>query len=391
MRRVQQGRGRAAGRRLVAALGGAVAAVVALAGCSVNSAGDQYPPLAAADKAGSGEPVFQDHGVNPHTDTSHNNRSTFALDVDTGSYTITRGWLQDGSLPEPSSVRTEEFVNYYPQDYPVPDAGMGIHVDGTPAPFLTEPDAGVLRVGLQAAAVAPADREPVNLTFVVDVSGSMEGWKMEMVTSAMYRLVDALRPDDAVAIVAFDDQARLVLPMTGMGHAAEVRAGLGALTPGGSTNLEKGLRMGYDHARSHLRTDGLNRVVLLSDGAANQGQTDPERLAQQIAQEAGDHTQLVVIGVGRDTYDEVVLEQFADQGNGFYAYLDSIREAERLRLRQDILVAAFAENLRDAPWAELVDLAQLADLAQALHHSVEHDQHLAELAELTGLAYALAS
>jgi Ca-activated chloride channel family protein len=261
--------------------------------------------------------------------TAEDHQSTFGLDVDTGSYTVARSYLTDGRLPDPAAVRTEEFINFFRQDYQPPADGIGIHLDGTAAPFLPDPGKRVLRVGLPAAVLEAADRPPANLTLVVDTSGSMAGLGLEMVQAGLSRLVDSLRPDDRVAIVSYSDDAALRLPMTPRSEEAAIRRVIGELSPQASTNLEAGLRVGYQQARANLRTDGINRVILLLDGAANVGQTDPGALAGQIAREAGHDTQLVVVGVGRRTYNEVILEQFADRGNGFYAYIDTIREAER--------------------------------------------------------------
>jgi Ca-activated chloride channel homolog len=227
-------------------------------------------------------------------------------------------------------VRTEEFVNYFRQDYPPPPDGIGIHLDGTAVPFLNTPDTRVVRVGLQAATADDATRPPANLTIVVDTSGSMAGHNLEMVRAGLGRLVDTLRPDDAVAIVTFSDTATLRLEMTPLSQREQVRAVIAALEPQRATNLEAGLRLGYQTAMAHQREGGLNRIVLLSDGEANVGETNPDVLAEQIARAAGHHTQLAVIGVGRQTYNEVILEQFANNGNGFYAYIDTVREAERL-------------------------------------------------------------
>jgi Ca-activated chloride channel family protein len=483
----------------------ALTALLGQAACGADDSGDtagtaDHGPAAPAPQNGA---RFEDHGVDPEVDTTEDGQSTFALDVDTGSYTVARGYLDDGFLPDPASVRTEEFVNYFAQDYQPPADGIGIHVDGTSVPFLDDPSKRVLRVGLQAAVVDDTNRQPANLTFVVDTSGSMEGYNMEMVHAGLNRLVDSLRPTDRVAIASFSTDAELRLPMTPMTEPEPIRAAIAELAPQDSTNLEAGLRVGYEHAQANLRSDGINRVVLLSDGAANEGEVDPGALANRIAQEAGDDTQLVVVGVGRQTYDETVLEQFADQGNGFYAYIDTIKEAERLfvhdltgtlevmaldakvqvtfnpeavshyrllgyenrqladedfqddttdggevgaghsvtalyevtvpeggevaagaelatvdvrwtdpdgggpversatitagdlagsfdqapdRLRQDVLVAAFAECLRDAPWSERVSLGQVADNAQVLSSVLADDQDVAELAQLTRTA-----
>lgn len=447
--------------------------------------------------------TFEDYGVNAEVPTAEQNQSTFALDVDTGSYAITRSALNDGILPDPASVRTEEFVNYFAQDYPAPASGLAIHVDGTSVPWLTDPAKRVVRVGLQGATVADFERRQANLTVVIDVSGSMEGDKLEMVKAGLRRLVDSLRPQDRMAIVTYSSDAQLLLPMTPLTEADGIRETISGLRSQASTNLEAGVRIGYEQAKANLTPGAINRVVLLSDGVANVGQQDPEQLAAQIAQEAGDSTQLAVIGVGRQTYDDVILEQFANKGNGFYAFVDTPAEAERLfvhdltatlqsvaldakvqvtfdreivshfrllgyenrqlesdefrddtvdggeigaghtvtalyevtlhegveagadtplvsvesrwkdpatdspaedsavvtaaavapsfdlapaRLRQDVLVAAFAEVLRGAPWAERVSLGALSEHVGALSRTMPSDQKVAELAALVASA-----
>jgi Ca-activated chloride channel family protein len=276
-------------------------------------------------------PVFEDYGVNPTVATADDDQSTFALDVDTGSYTITRNYLNDGFLPEAAAVRTEEFVNYFPQDYEPPEDGIGVHVDGTPVPFLDDSSRQVVRVGLQAATVAPDDRPPAVLTFVVDTSGSMgdEG-KIDVVREALGRLVDSLRPDDQVGIVTYSNEAELRLEPTPVQDEDAILDVIAGLAPLDSTNAEAGLRLGYEQARAHQQEEGINRVILLSDGVANVGQTDPGPLASEIQEAAGDGIQLVTVGVGMGTYNDVLMEQLADDGDGFYAYVDTVREAERL-------------------------------------------------------------
>jgi len=308
----------------------AAALIIALTACGggdSGGAGYDYEPNPPAPPENQ---TFEDYGVNEQIPANEQNQSTFALDVDTGSYTITRASLAEGFLPDPAAVRTEEFVNYFTHDYPSPASGIGIHVDGTSVPFLNDPSKRVIRVGLQGATVSEVSRRPVNLTIVADVSGSMAGEKLEMVKAGLARLVDSLRPDDRLAIVTYSTEARLLLPMTPLTDAETIHAAIAELTPQESTNLEAGLRTGYEHALANVTDGALNRVVLLSDGVANVGETNPDQLAAQIAQEAGDSTQLAVVGVGRDTYNDTILEQFADQGNGFYAFIDSLQEAERL-------------------------------------------------------------
>ncbi|MGH9210129.1 MAG: YfbK domain-containing protein [Acidimicrobiales bacterium] len=333
-------------RRILAAAGGLA---LLAAACSDDADGDAAlnETQGASDQGGEGAvatdevgragssdpeaPVFEDYGVNPVVTTADDPQSTFALDVDTGSYTITRNHIGDGFLPDPAAVRTEEFVNYFPQDYEPPEDGIAVHVDGTTVPFLDDPSRRVVRVGLQAAAVSDEDRPPAVLTFVVDTSGSMaDGGKLDVVRAALDRLVDSLRPDDQVGIVAYSDDAQVRLEPTPVDHQGPIREAIDGLQPLDSTNAAAGLRLGYEQARAHLHSGGVNRVILLSDGVANVDETDPGALASEIQTAADDDIQLVTVGVGMGTYNDVLMEQLADQGDGFYAYVDDVGEAERL-------------------------------------------------------------
>ena len=171
--------------------------------------------------------------------------STFALDVDTGSYTVTRRWLDEGSLPPIESVRPEEYINAFHYDYREPRRGLDVTIDGGPSPF----DSGnyLVRVGVQGEVVEDADRGPAALTFVVDTSGSMDrDDRLGLVKRSLEILVDELEDDDTVAIVTYDDQAGVVLAPTEVAERATILDAIDALRPGGSTNLEAGLRSGYD-------------------------------------------------------------------------------------------------------------------------------------------------
>jgi Ca-activated chloride channel homolog len=327
--------------RRISAILAAAAALTLAAACgdgavddnaAQEDAGDGGAPVEAAPEQGlAGDPPdgdFTDYGVNPEVSTEDDNVSTFALDVDTASYAVTRDNIEGGFLPDEAAVRTEEIVNYLPQDYDAPEEGLGVHLDGTDVPFLDGADRRVLRVGVQAAETD--ERRPTNLTLVIDVSGSMEGRNMEMVQSAMHTLVDSLESDDEVGIVTYSDDADLELGMTPISEESAVRDAIDELEPAGATNTEAGLREGYDLATDHLREDGNNRVVLLSDGVANRGETDPEVLAEYVTEAGGDEVQLLTVGLGMDVFNDTLLEQLANQGNGFYVFVDDEREIERV-------------------------------------------------------------
>ena len=261
-------------------------------------------------------------------DTAEAQISTFALDVDTASYTYARRTLQEGRRPEPARIRPEEFVNAFRQDYPQPrDDGFTVHVDGARMPSRDE---AVLRVGLQTRQSSAAARRPANLTFVVDVSGSMgEPGRLDLVKEALHTLLGRLTPGDEVSIVSFSDTADLLARMTPLTAADDLHAAVDQLTVQGGTNLESGLVTGYQEAARAFRAAATNRVILLSDGLANQGDTVWQSLLDRVKDYAGRQVTLLTVGVGRDYGDEL-MEQLADNGDGAAVYVSTADDAEKV-------------------------------------------------------------
>jgi Ca-activated chloride channel family protein len=293
-----------------------------------------YPPTSASAYPPAS---YQDPGRNPQTDALQDNRSTFALDVDTASYTIARNYLRNGVLPDAASVRTEEFVNFFAQDFsPTTERGLSIRADGASVPFLGA-DHRVVRVGVVGQSVDPGERKPASITVVVDTSGSMaDRNKLDLVKAGLHRLVRSLRSDDTVEIVSFSSQAGVVVDRTRVTAGGESRLddAIDSLRPQDSTNLEAGLALGYDEARAAFRPGTINRVVLATDGVANTGRTEADAILQRVSEEAGQDIQMVAIGVGFGNYNDVLMEQLADRGDGFYAYVDQPAESERLFAEQ---------------------------------------------------------
>jgi Ca-activated chloride channel family protein len=276
---------------------------------------------------------YKNYGVNPAIDTEDDHLSTFAMDVDTGSYTIARRYVRDGYLPPEDAIRVEEFVNYFDQDYAYPPEGeaFALYMDGAPTPFTENERYQMLRVGVQGYAVAPEDRKDVALTFVIDVSGSMDREnRLGLVKESLALLVEQLRPTDSVAIVVYGSRARVVLEPASGANQAEILQAINRLEPDGSTNAEEGLRIGYDLALDAFKPDGINRVILASDGVANVGRTSAGSIWDVIKAKASEGVTLTTVGFGMGNYNDVLMEQLADQGDGFYAYVDTLREAERL-------------------------------------------------------------
>ena len=276
---------------------------------------------------------FEDYGYRDFIPTRRDALSTFALDVDTGAFTIGRRSIENGSLPPRQSVRPEEYINAFDYDYEATRSGLAVSVDGGPSPFDNRNH--LVRVGVQAEIVDNEDRGTAALTFVIDTSGSMDRPdRLGLVKESLITLVEQLdrtgTGDDTVAIVTYSDTSGVVLEPTSMSDKRGIIDAINELGPGGSTNLEAGLREGYDLAREGFQRDGINRVILLSDGVANSGQTDPDALAALIRDDADRGINLVTVGYGMGDFNDVTMEQLADQGDGFYAYVDTEDEAERL-------------------------------------------------------------
>jgi Ca-activated chloride channel family protein len=275
--------------------------------------------------------TFKDYGVNPFVDTTVDHLSTFGLDVDTASYAIARSYLLNGTLPPMESVRAEEFINAFKQDYPRPaDVAFGIYADGAPSPFHRD-GSTLLRFGVQGYDVPDSQRKPAMLTFIIDVSGSMrdEG-KLDMVKNALHGLVERLRPSDTIAIAAFTNNAWVVLnPVSGADQPG-INAAIDTLTSYNGTNLDAGLHVGYEMAGTMYKEDAINRVILLSDGVANIGATDANTLVNFVRGYSERQITLTTIGVGMRTYNDALLEQLADKGNGFYANVNSMEDAQTL-------------------------------------------------------------
>ena len=227
--------------------------------------------------------TFVDVGRNPFVTTSEDAQSTFALDVDTGSYSVSRELVAQGLVPPAAAVRTEEWVNAFDYGYRVPQGDDFAVVTGAVPAALTGTDGTELvRVGLAAREVADEERPPAAVTFVVDVSGSMEGEdRIGLVQDSLEVLAENLRPDDTVSVVTYGSEARLLLPPTKVADRDGVLDAVRGLQIDGSTNLEGGVRLGYEQARAMFREDGVNAVVLASDGVANVGDTGPGRSSRR--------------------------------------------------------------------------------------------------------------
>lgn len=290
-------------------------------------AGSAYEGEASADDSKFSAMYFKDYGTNVFIDAARDRLSTFSLEKDTASYTLSKTYIMRGELPPTDAVRPEEFVNYFDYGYPNPKDDFGIYSEAAPSPF--DNDIYLLRVGVKA--FEDDDRKDAILTFVVDVSGSMNTEnRLGLVKKSLKLLVENLGEGDQVAIVKYNTVAESVLGHTKLDEKQKILDAIDSLSPGGSTNAEAGLLLGYQKASDAFQKGKINRVILLSDGVANVGNTGPDAILKEIGSYKQKGILITAIGVGMGNYNDVLLEQLADRGDGNYYYINDYDEAKEI-------------------------------------------------------------
>lgn len=292
------------------------------------SAGYYIPPVIVAHDPG--REKYDGNEVSPVKMTVSEPVSTFSVDVDTGAYANSRRFLSQGALPPRDAVRTEEMINYFRYGYPAPaDRSTPFTVTTDVARTPWNPDTRLLRIGLRGYDLPRSARPPANLVFLVDVSGSMfSADKLPLVKTALSNLAAELGPKDTVSIVVYAGAAGLVLEPTN--DTRKIRDALEKLQAGGSTAGGAGLQLAYQIARDNRIEGGVNRVILATDGDFNVGVSDSKALIEMIEKQRDSGTTLTTLGFGTGNYNEAMMEQIADHGNGNYAYIDSALEARKV-------------------------------------------------------------
>ncbi|WP_454875627.1 vWA domain-containing protein [Pseudomonas farris] len=274
--------------------------------------------------------------------------STFSADVDTGAYANVRRLLNQGRLPPEGAVRLEEMVNYFPYDYALPTDGSPFGVTTELAPSPWNPHTRLLRIGIKATDRAVVELAPANLVFLVDVSGSMDRREgLPMVKSTLKLLVDQLREQDRVSLVVYAGESRVVLEPTSGREKAKIRTAIDQLTAGGSTAGASGIELAYQMAQQAFIPKGINRILLATDGDFNVGISDFDSLKQMAVDKRKTGVSLTTLGFGVDNYNEHLMEQLADAGDGNYAYIDNLREARKVLVDQlGSTLAVVAKNVK---------------------------------------------
>ncbi|MBU4432895.1 MAG: von Willebrand factor type A domain-containing protein [Alphaproteobacteria bacterium] len=280
--------------------------------------------------------------ANPVKRTAEEPVSTFSIDVDTAAYANVRRFLNDGTPPPRDAVRVEEMINYFDYGYARPtrrETPFQATVAVAPSPWSAQRQ--ILHIGLQGYAQPRAAAPPLNLVFLIDTSGSMSGEdRLPLARKALNVLIDQLRPQDRVAMVAYAGSAGAVLAPTDGRSKLKMRCALGALQSGGSTAGGAGLTLAYDLARQNFDKAAVNRVILVTDGDFNVGLSDPSRLKDVVADQRKSGVYLSVYGFGRGNYNDAIMQTLAQNGNGVAAYVDTLSEARKL-FRDDFQASLF--------------------------------------------------
>ena len=262
--------------------------------------------------------------------------STFSIDVDTAAYANMRRMLMGGSKPPADAVRIEELVNYFSYGYKGPEKPadpFAVHTEVTAAPWA--PDHLLARIGIQGRTLELAERKASNLVFLIDVSGSMSAWnKLPMLSRALRMLVEKLDTADRVAIVVYAGAEGVALPSTSCKNKNAILNVLDELQSGGSTNAGAGIQAAYKIALENFIPGGVNRVILATDGDFNVGTTSEGELVKLVEGFAKKNVFLTILGFGMGNYKDSMLETLSNKGNGNYAYIDSLLEAEKVLVKQ---------------------------------------------------------
>lgn len=275
---------------------------------------------------------YAHHDDNPVRRVAEHPVSTFSIDVDTGSYSNIRRLLREGRLPPADAVRVEEMVNYFSYDYPVPDStatpfSVTVEQAGTP----WNPDTRLLQIGIQGYRPDPAEIPAANLVFLIDVSGSMNSPdKLPLLKGALKMLVRELDAADRVAMVVYAGATGVVLESTPGDEDAKIIAALDRLSAGGRTNGAAGIELAYAQAARGFIEGGVNRVVLATDGDFNVGTVDFEALRDLAERKRETGIAITTLGFGAGNYNDRLMEQLADAGNGNHAYIDTLNEARKV-------------------------------------------------------------
>lgn len=279
---------------------------------------------------------FADVKENAVAAVSENPISTFSIDVDTAAYSFVRRQLNNGQLPAKDAVRTEEMINYFDYAYPAPrdkKTPFTTHVSVVDSPW--KKGNQLVHIGIQGYQLPASEIPSSNLVFLLDVSGSMdEPTKLPLVKQSMALLLDTLKPDDTIAIAVYAGAAGTVLEPTKVKEKTRILAALNNLQAGGSTAGAEGITLAYQLAETNFNPNGINRIILATDGDFNVGQTSDDALQDLVERKRDKGIYLSVLGFGLGNYQDAMMQTLAQNGNGNAAYIDTLSEAQKVLVNE---------------------------------------------------------
>lgn len=268
---------------------------------------------------------------NVFQEVKNNALTTFSIDVDRAAYSNIRRMLNGGTMPPKDAIRIEEMVNYFDYDYPQPTHNEPVTINSELSDSPWNKGLKLLQIGIQAKKISTENLPASNLVFLIDVSGSMDSPdKLALVKQALYLLIDQLRPQDKVAMVVYAGAAGVVLPSTSGSEKSKIKNALETLQAGGSTAGGEGIKLAYKIAAENFVKGGNNRVILASDGDFNVGVSSEAELKSLIENKRESGVFLSILGFGMGNYKDNKMETLADKGNGNYAYIDNLQEAQKV-------------------------------------------------------------
>jgi Ca-activated chloride channel family protein len=268
--------------------------------------------------------------VNPFVMTAKDPLSTFALESEAASYVQARRYIRSGYRPPPAIVRVEEFINAFDYNYPsTGERTFTVHAQAAPSPF--GKGLALVKVGVRGKVIGRDGRKPAHLVFVIDASGSMaRADRLPLVREALGMLVEQLGDQDRVSLISYASRAHLLLDGASASDKARIIDSLHRIECTASTNLLEGVRVGYQIAARHFRPNAVNRVILCSDGVANVGPNDADAMLAMVNTQRRQGIAITTVGVGAGSYNDGLMEQLANRGDGNYVYIDSPEEARRV-------------------------------------------------------------
>ena len=293
--------------------------------------GEFYPSEAGDEGYDDGGDSFDEIRENPFVKTSENDKSTFSVDADGAAYGYMRKMVNKGSLPQPNSVRIEEYLNYFTFDYPEPQADAAVAINGEVGECPWNKAHKLMRLGIKGRSI-PVSRFPkANYVFLIDVSGSMNtSDKLDLLKSGLAMLVDNLNPQDRISIVTYSGTVKLLLESTLVSQSSTIKKAISSLAASGSTAGGAAMKMAYEECLKNYIEGGNNRVIMGTDGDFNVGVTSTDAILEMAQDYAAKGIYLTVCGFGTGNLNDSMMEKVSNAGNGTYQYIDSEDELTKV-------------------------------------------------------------